>query len=132
MDIYGIGNALKAYACCYNQTSRRSGRTTYLLSQINDESVIVFAETAEASRIRKELCRLNSKASCIVIDPRKPYELRERLKGSPLANVHFDHTWVDMFYADAISNAEKFFLPFWVAKTEPRFFPTPQQPPSWK
>lgn len=107
-DIYGIGNALRSMVSIYQQTSRRSGRTSTLLSTVKDGDCVVFSTRKEAVRVRdlaRERGIIIQTRVCKPTDPGQwVYEVgRDEIGG----RIMFDHSWVEEYYQRSIDDAEE-------------------------
>lgn len=105
MDHFGIGPALKAVAEVYFQACRRTGRTTSLVESLKAGDRVVFINSAHAEHVRKLLHEFETKAECVVIDPRQPEQVFDQ--GTPEGRTIFDHAWVEQYYLYALERAAR-------------------------
>jgi hypothetical protein len=103
-DFYGIGQALMGAMNIYFQGARRSGRTLSLVNSLKDGDRVVFDNEREARRVER-LCKERGvmKVSFIVIDPKQPERLFERVTSQ--GRTIFDHSWVERFFLDSHERA---------------------------
>jgi len=105
MDLFGIGQALRACAEIYFRSARGAGRTTAMLESVKDGDRIIFADCNEADRVRG-LCRERElDVECIVISVNYPEKIFERCPCH--GRTVFDHRWVEDRYILAIERCEK-------------------------
>ena len=119
MDLFGIGEAMKALVIVYYNTARQTGRTTHMLKYLKDGDRICFADRREADRVRRICKDLSLDVKCIVINPSKLHGLHNLPRST--GRTIFDHSWVERFYIDAISHAGNTMTSF-----EERFSGRPQ------
>jgi hypothetical protein len=105
MDHFGIGAAMRGMLLNYQHCARRTGRTTSLVESVKDGDRIVFADRREAERVERLLKERAIDVACIVVDPNNPGRLMERPSLSDDRRTIFDHTWVELFYQQAIERA---------------------------
>ena len=104
MDHFGIGQAMEGMARAYFQASRATGRTVSLIESVKDGDRIVCATRLEAQRL-KQLCKERGvEVACIVVPPHSPQRLFDG--GTPQGRTVFDHTWVEIFYTEAIKRCQ--------------------------
>jgi hypothetical protein len=105
MDHFGIGTAMRAMAQLYQQTARRTGRTTSLLNSVKDGDRIVFASVKDARLFGHLLRERGKKVECVVRSPDNPDDLFHlSMTGG---RTLFDHRWVEDYYALAIDRSYK-------------------------
>jgi hypothetical protein len=102
-DMFGIGSAIAAALGVAFGAQRRTGRTTRLIESVKDGDRIIAASGNEATRLANLLAQRGVNVSVAVIDPLNPYKLFEL--GTAQGRTIFDHTWVEMRYQKAISDA---------------------------
>lgn len=105
MDHFGIGAAMQGMAHVYFQSSRRTGRTISLIESMKDGDRIVFADSKEADRVRRLCLERGVQVECVVIAPKSPGRVFEC--GTPMGRTVFDHTWVELYYIEAIERAQR-------------------------
>lgn len=102
MDLYGIGIALKGMVRIYQETARRSGRTTLMLDRLKNGDRVICLVTHEAHRL-KQLCRERGLdveiSTCPPDDPGRLFE-----RGTPQGATIFDHSWVEKFFELQVAN----------------------------
>jgi len=101
---YGTSAALKAYLTCFEQSSRRSGRTMAMLRAVGSGDRIVTSTEQEARRL-KALLRDMGKENVEVraLDPRS--HPMDRLGTNAYGATVFDHNWVEGYWKHRIENA---------------------------
>ena len=79
MDLFGIGNAMKAAVEICFVSCRGTGRTTHMLKSLKDGDRIVFATLREKERVVR-LCREQGlQVECLFYNPdRSPDEILSR------------------------------------------------------
>jgi hypothetical protein len=92
MDHFGIGTALQGMLQTYENTARRTGRTTSLIESLRDGDRVVVENQAVKRHIVDLLQERGLKVDVIIVDPRKFSTLFQQppSKGRTL----FEHTWV--------------------------------------
>ena len=105
MDQFGIGNAMVGMANAFFISARRTGRTTSMLDSLKDGDRIVFTNPSEARRVERMLKERNLKVECVVIPSNDPGRVFSY--PTPQGRTVFDHSWVEEFYMDAITRAQK-------------------------
>ena len=108
MDDFGIGAAAQGALRAILQASRATGRTTRLLERYQDGDRVVFASEQAAQEFAR-LLREHGKSPLDyhVIDPRDPQQLFSMPRGTPRGRMHFDHTWLEIYYDLQIMRAMK-------------------------
>ena len=108
-DIYGTGSAIRALFQIWSNTTRGTGRTKHMVSQLQGGDVVVFKQSQEGDRVRR-LCReAGFDIEVRVVDPGRPYEVYEKVQAlrGVGGRVLFDHTWVEEYYREMIEGAQK-------------------------
>ena len=105
MDLFGIGQAVKAVANVYFQSSRRSGRTVSMIESVKDGDRICFASSEEAERVGRLCKERGVDVECIVIPPSEPERIFER--GTSIGRTIFDHSWIEERYINAVEACER-------------------------
>lgn len=108
MDFFGIGQAIKTAVVVYRQSARGTGRTTSLVDGVKDGDRIVFASQKEAFRVKRLIKERGINVSCIVVNPKTPERIFEMGSVAGEGRNIFDHTWVEMFYENAINDVFRF------------------------
>ena len=106
MDHFGIGNAMTGLLRTYFMAARQTGRTTSLVESVKDGDRIVFSDSRERDRVMRLLRERGVKAECVVVDPLSPERIFER--GPSQGRTIFDHTWVELYYTNAIDREQRF------------------------
>jgi hypothetical protein len=102
-DMFGIGPAVSAALSLVFGAQRQTGRTTRLIESVKDGDRIITGSQNEARQMGRLLKQRGVNVSVEVIDPYNPHGLYELHTAQ--GRTIFDHTWVEMFYQKAISNA---------------------------
>jgi hypothetical protein len=102
-DMFGIGSAVTSALNVVFGAQRATGRTTRLIESVKDGDRIIAATGREADRLARLLKQRGVNVSVAVIDPLNPYKLFELRTAQ--GRTIFDHTWVEMRYQKAISDA---------------------------
>lgn len=105
MDHFGIGAALLGVMRVYFQTSRATGRTTSLVESLKTGDRVVFADVREAKRVQRMCLERGQTVDCITVEPSRLHTLYER--GIPQGRLLFDHTWLEQFYLEALTECTK-------------------------
>lgn len=100
MDHFGIGPAMQGIAHIYFRSARQTGRTTSLVESVKDGDRIIFANSAEANRVRRLCKERDVQVECVVVAPETPERVFEL--GTPPGRTLFDHSWVEQRYLVAI------------------------------
>jgi hypothetical protein len=106
MDHYGIGAALKGCANIYFQSSRRSGRTVSLVESLRSGDRVIFNNEKEARRVKKMCAERNVNIDTITVTQNHHGVGIERI-GKSDGRTIFDHSWVEKFYINKITEASK-------------------------
>lgn len=104
MDLYGIGTAINGALRIYFHTARHTGRTRAMLNSVKDGDRIIFSNSIEAKRVQRMLKERGLEVTCMTLSP---FDLQSVYAHKPQGRTIFDHTWVELFYEHAISNAQK-------------------------
>lgn len=96
MDHFGIGTALQAMLQTYENTARRTGRTTNLIESLRDGDRVVVESAAVKRHIVGLLQERGLQVDVIVVDPKDVGELFRR--GTSQGRTLFEHTWIEAFY----------------------------------
>jgi hypothetical protein len=104
-DFFGICNAIKAAVSIYRETTRRTGRTTFLMQNVTTEDRVVFlSEQDRRFFINKAKDEYKKDGlNTIVISP-SDLNLLFR-DGTPRGRTIFDHRFVEEFMSLRISQA---------------------------
>ena len=102
-DMFGIGPAVSAALSLVFGAQRQTGRTTRLIESVKDGDRIIAASGHAARHMAALLKQRGVNVSIEVIDPLNQYKLYKL--GTAQGRTIFDHTWVEIFYQQAISNA---------------------------
>lgn len=99
-----IGAMLDVAMHVYIDSSRQTGRTTRMLSEMQESDVVVCASTPVARNI-EHLARstMGKRIKCVVVEPRNLHDCFYKLRGVA-GKVHFDHTWIEQFYREEIKH----------------------------
>lgn len=101
-DPWGIGEAVQHGMRMFSHAKRATGRSTVLVNSVQNNDTIVFAQRAEADRIRRLLAEQGkNEVYTIVLDPHigmgaslariaEQYNVR--------GTLHFDHSWFEALY----------------------------------
>lgn len=107
-DIYGISSAMKSMVRMYQCSSRRTGRTSHLISLLQPGDMVVFADSKHMENFRHQL-RMIGKADQVnlrVVDVKRHRQSLDMVTAAITINrLHFDHQWIEMFYQQKIDNA---------------------------
>lgn len=103
MDIYGVSMGIRACAKIYFQSMRATGRTTHMLSLVENGDLIIVHPTVNG----KDLLRQLSMRGITKVDVRSASTLDEirqmhRENRGCYKRVHLDHSFVDAYYMSAI------------------------------
>lgn len=103
MDIYGVSMGIRACAKIYFQSMRATGRTTHMLSLVENGDLIIVHPTVNG----KDLLRQLSMRGMTKVDVRSAATLDEirqiqRENRGRYKRVHLDHSFVDAYYMDVI------------------------------
>jgi hypothetical protein len=107
MDHFGTGLGVAGVAKVYFQSSRRSGRTKSLVDSLKSGDRVVFLSEKEGRRVNSLCKERGVEIEMIVCDPRSPDRLFGRSSPTGDARTIFDHGWVEQFYMDAITSAQR-------------------------
>lgn len=107
MDHYGIGKAIETAVEIYTRSARGSGRTTSLVESAKDGDRIVFTNQREANRVNLLCKERGVEVECIVVNPDHPHRLLNRGSVKGEGRNIFDHSWIEQFYKNAISDAQR-------------------------
>jgi hypothetical protein len=103
MDVFGIGAAISAMVDVYSMSSRQSGRTTALVESAKDGDRIYFLSARDADNVRRLCFERNVAVECLV----RPASEVMPNRGTAQGRTMFDHRWVEQYYRDALSRAQK-------------------------
>lgn len=106
MDHFGFGHAVIACHRIATQSARRTGRTASIVDSLKEGDRVVFTNINEANRVQR-LCRERGfEIDRIVCEPSHLDRLFQH-GPRPRENTRtiFDHTWIEQFYLNAITNA---------------------------
>lgn len=108
---YGIGAALDAMLRTLEHSARRTGRTTRMLDALREGDQVIAMNADHAQILRRDIRERGLKDVSVIAVP-------DTAQGAVLSKVHpatrkgvthFDHTWVEKFYAGAIAEMRKDF-----------------------
>ena len=103
MDHFGIGTALQAMLQTYENTARRTGRTTSLIESLRDGDRVVV----ESDQVRRHIVSLlrerDLKVNVIVVDPVRFSELFNHAPSQ--GRTLFEHTWLVARYKHLLEMA---------------------------
>ena len=105
MDIYGISLGIRACTNIYFETVRQSGRTTHMVSLVEQGDLVIIHPNVND----REIYDLLAKRGIQGVDVAKASSLNEihnlaRNQGKKYRRVHLDHSFVDAFYQKAIED----------------------------
>jgi len=99
-DIFGTGPAIEAAAEIYFACGRRTGRTTKLLSALNDGDTVICLDQDHGKLLLQRAKDIGKKVNVVTQDPRRSYDFPH---GRIAGDVYFDHARVDEFYRHELS-----------------------------
>jgi len=103
MDHFGIGAAMLAAVGMYQQSARKTGRTTSLIESLKDGDRVIFADQRQADLFDLHVRERGIKVECRVVDPKRAGRAMEF--GTAEGRTLFDHVWVEQLYIHRIQGA---------------------------
>lgn len=101
-DIYGIGDMLRRELHQYRSHSRRTGRTARMLMQLKDGDTVITSHGKHADYLRHQVEKAGLRVTVLPAQP----SLHDVGKYGPYSGrIHFDHTWVEDFFKEAVEGA---------------------------
>lgn len=100
-----ISAMLETMLHVYINSKRQSGRTTRMISSLDDGDTIVCTNSAHARILQMQIQQEHGKiVRCIAAAPHRIEQYIDTLRGLP-GNVVFDHTWIEDYYQHQIECA---------------------------
>lgn len=105
-DIYGIGNAVLTYLEMFIRTSRQTGRTTHILSQVAPGDIIICSDGGHARNLERIL--RNHGLENVLLKIVQPGAFEEiPLNSNRGGKIILDHTWVEHTYMNMLNRLHK-------------------------
>lgn len=106
IDQYGIGPALQAAMQMYFHHSRHTGRTTRMLDAVQEGDTVVCANESAMKAARNLFyARGVRDVKFVAVEKATLRGTMDVLRGNYSGRFHFDHTFVERFYAAALERA---------------------------
>lgn len=109
MDMFGIGNAIKASLQIIGITARQTGRTTLLVESLKDGDRVLTPTDREAARLRALIAERRVSAEVVVVSAQRFAEYVHTTGSLPgEGRLCLDHTLVEDIYRRNIEGTEEF------------------------